>query len=206
MHRGRRKDQAKGVFVLETDHWHGQKDRSSVEPMLRLLERLKGYQVPYQYRTVSTRGELEYALDQYCRPSYKTHPVLYLAFHGHPAADGEPSGIGLADGPVDLGELGAMMEGGCASRVIYFGSCSTLDTHGNRLNSFLTQTKAIAVGGYKEEIDWLESTAFDMLFLGAIQWHSLRRRDSVRRFDEELKSTAPGLYRALGFRLVVRPG
>lgn len=204
MNRGRRLDQKKGVFCLETDQWHGHKDRSSVEPILHLLERLRGYRVPYQHRTVATRGELEYALAQYLNPTYSTHPVLYLAFHGYPAIDGEQSGISLADADLDMGELGAMLEGRCASRVIYFGSCSTLDTHGRRLNSFLKQTKAIAVCGYREDVDWLESTAFDMLFLGNIQWHSLRRRDSLRRFDEELKGTAPGLYRDLGFRLAVR--
>ena len=205
MNRGRRVDQAKGVFCLETAQWNGHKDRSSVEPILRLLERLRGYQVPYQHRTVATRGELEYALEQYLNPTYRTHPVLYLGFHGYPAVDGQQSGISLADGDLDLGDLGTMMEGRCASRVVYFGSCWTLDTHGRRLNSFLTQTRAIAVCGYKEEVDWLESTAFDLLFLGIIQGQSLRRRDSMRRFDEELKNTAPGLYRDLGFRLAVRP-
>ena len=205
MNRGRRIDQKKGVFCLETDQWHGHKDRSSVEPILGLLERLSGYQVPYQHRTVATRGELEYAIERYLKPTYSTYPVLYLAFHGYPAVCGEQSGISLADGDLELGELGAMMEGRCASRVVYFGSCWTLDTHGARLNSFLKQTRAIAICGYREEVDWLESTAFDMLFLGTIQWQSLRRRDSVRRFDDELKSIAPGLYRNLGFRLAVRP-
>ena len=116
MNRGRRLDQTKGVFCLETDQWHGHKDRSSVEPILHLLERLRGYQVPYQHRTVATRGELAYALEQYLNPTYSTYPVLYLAFHGYPAIDGEQSGISLADADLDLGELGAMLEGRCASR------------------------------------------------------------------------------------------
>ncbi len=176
-----------------------------MEPILRVLERLKGYNVPYQYRTIATRGELEYALDRYLQPTYKTHPVLYLAFHGYGGEDGEESGIWLAEGEVTLRDLGTMMEGRCANRIVYFGSCSTLDARPAQLDSFLLRTRAIAACGYQEEVDWLESTAFDMLFLGTVQSTTLRRRDSIQRFDEKLEQAVPGLYRNLGFQMKVRP-
>lgn len=202
---GRRGDEKKGVFCLETDRWFGQKDRSSVEPILSLLERLKDYKVPYLYKRVATRRELEYSLERYLKPGFKTHPVLYLDFHGYPGNKGQQSGLYLEDKDLDMDDLAEMMAGRCAHRVVYFGSCSTLDTHGTRLNSFLRKTGALAVCGYKEEIDWVESTAFDLIFLGKIQRETLRRRDSMRRFDESLRSTAPGLYRDLGFRMTIRP-
>ena len=202
---GRRADKEKGVFCLETDRWFGQKDRSSVEPILSLLERLKDYKVPYLYKRVATRRELEYSLERYLKPGFKKYPVLYLAFHGYPGNKGQQSGLSLEDENLDMDDLADMMAGRCAHRVVYFGSCSTLDTHGTRLNSFLRKTGALAVCGYKEEIDWVESTAFDLIFLAKIQRETFRRRDSMRRFDESLRSTAPGLYRDLGFRMTIRP-
>ena len=193
------------MFCLESEQWYGQKDRSSVEPILNLLERLKDYEVRYLHKRVATRRELEFSLERYRKPTFETHPVLYLAFHGYPGSEGQQSGLCLEDGDLDLDDLAAMMTGRCAHRIVYFGSCSTLNTHGTRLNSFLRKTGALAVCGYKEEIDWVESTAFDLIFLGKIQRETFRRRDSMRRFDESLRSTAPGLYGGLGFRMTIRP-
>lgn len=76
---GRRVDQAKGVFCLEANQWHGRKDGSSVEPILSLLERLKGY----LHKRVATPPEFKYVLERYLQPIFKTHPVLYLAFRAY---------------------------------------------------------------------------------------------------------------------------
>lgn len=204
--KGRRQDQIKGVFCLEADQWYGQKDRSSVEPMLRMLEGMKGLKVPYEHRTVATIPELEHCLDRYLQPIYKTHPLLYLAFHGAGAEEGEESGIELSRRVwVKLSKLAEMMKNRCANRVVHFGACSVMNTDKRRLNSFLRKTKALAVCGYREDADWMLAAAFELIILATIQSYSLRQRDSARRFhrfDESLKATAPGLYRDLGFRLV----
>lgn len=202
---GRRSDQKKGIFCLETDRWYGTKDRSSVAPILDILGRLKNHEVPYLHKGLATRAEMEHSLDRYLQPTFKTHPILYLAFHGYPASKGQQSGLWLGeDDLLPLGELADLMAGRCGNRIIYFGACWAMATDGRRLNSFLHKTEAKAVCGYKEEVDWVESTAFDLLFLGKIQSATLRRRDSLKRFDEKLRETAPRLYRDLGFRMVVR--
>ena len=201
---GRRQDQTKGVYCLETDRWDGSKDRSSVEPVLHLLERLKDYKVPYLHKRVATRAELEHSLRRYLQPGFKTHPVLYFSFHGYRGGKGKQSGLWLDEEKVSLDDLAEIMVGRCTYRVIYFGSCSTLDTDGRRLNTFLQKTGAMAVCGYQEDVDWVESAAFDLLFLGNIQWVTLRRRDSLERLDKLLRDTAPKLYRELGFRMSVR--
>lgn len=204
--KARRKDQIKGVFCLEADQYYGQKDRSSVEPMLRLLEGVKGLQIPYEHRPIGTRRELEYCLDRYLQPTYKTHPLLYLAFHGGGAEEGEESGIYLPeDDWVVLSELAELVESRCANRLIHFGACSVMNTDKRRLNTFLRKTRALAVCGYKEDADWILAAAFEMLILAKIQSYPFSRRDSIGKFDDDLKRTAPGLYRELGFRLVTRP-
>lgn len=43
-----------------------------------------------------------------------------------------------------------------------------------------------------------------MLVLGGLQQASFLQARSVEKFDRELKSTASGLYRKLGFRMLHR--
>ena len=176
-----------------------------MEPILRLLERLDDYEVPYLHKRVATRRELEHSLERYLQPTFKTHPVLYLAFHGYSRSTGQQPGLVLHDGELSIDELGDLMADQCTHRIVYLGACQSLDCDRRRLHSFLRKTGAIAMCGYMEEVDWLESTAFDLLFLGKIQHETLRRRDSMEKFDEFLKDTAPGLYKGLGFRMIVRP-
>ena len=76
--------------------------------------------------------------------------------------------------------------------IIHFGSCSTLDVHDNKLNGFLHQTGALAICGYKTDIEWLESAAFDLLLLGFLQEISFTRH-GIRKLDRLLTDTAPGL-------------
>ena len=208
--KARRKDQIKGVFCLEADQWYGQKDRSSVEPMLRMLEVMKGLKVPYQHRTVATIGELEHHLNRYLQRTYDTHPLLYFAFHGGGAEKGEggkveESGIYLSEGNwMGMSRLAETMEDRCAKRVIHFGACSVMDTDKRRLKAFLRRTGALAVCGYQQDADWIEAAAFEMLILAKIQYYNMGRKDSIQKFDKDLKTAAPGLYKKLGFRLVVR--
>jgi hypothetical protein len=197
----KKKHQPKGVFCLEADWW-GVKDKTSVEHLLRLLESIGSYTVPYVHHDVGTREEFNFYLDKWKR-SFTSYPILYLGFHG------DSGGITVGEGRnnhVPLSDLAERLEGSCRGRVIHFGSCGTLDVHGHRLNAFLKRTGALAVCGYQETVDWIESAAFDLLVLGGLQGVSFRRTSSMEKFADELrKVTAPGLARNLGFRMQVHP-
>ena len=67
------------------------------------------------------------------------------------------------------------LDGGCRGRVVHLGSCGTVDVHGRELKKFLGRTGALAVCGFREDVDWLESAAFDMLVLGRLQGASFLR-------------------------------
>lgn len=194
----KKKSQKKGVFCLETPMWTGRiKDRSSVEPVLRLLE--KGYKVPYLHHDVATTEEFDFYLEKWRLKELDSHPILYLAFHGEP----DWLGVGEGDG-IYLSGLADRLDGCCTGRVIHFGSCATLWVHGHSLNKFLRRTGALAVCGYTEDVDWLESTAFDLLVLGALQNVSFLQASSMRTLEDTLKEQAPGLGRKLGFQIKVR--
>ena len=76
-----------------------------------------------------------------------------------------------------------------------------MDSHGNRLNRFVRNTGAVGVCGYREDVDWLESAAFETLALGLLQGAAFTK-SSIKKFNRELKNLAPGLYDRLGFRLI----
>jgi len=52
---------------------------------------------------------------------------------------------------------------------VYFSSCDTLAENGNRLRRFVRRTESLAVCGFRRYVDWLTSTAFDLLFLREAQ-------------------------------------
>ena len=80
-----------------------------MEPLLRLLETLKGYRVPYLYYDVGTREEFDFYLKKWGQAKFRdTHPILYLGFHGSP---GE---ITVGEGrhsSVTLDEIAERLEG-----------------------------------------------------------------------------------------------
>ena len=197
----RRVNQSKGVFCLETDQWYRQKDKASVEPALRLIERYA--KTPFEHRDVATREEFKFFLDKYLVPGYKNYPILYLGFHGWWCAeDDDDAFVEIGDGsPVFLEDLEDWIDGRCGGRLIYFGACRVMDVDRDRLNRFVRNTGAVAVAGYRGDPDWLESAALDILALGRLQ-DAAFRKPSIDKFNRELEETAPGLYKRLRFRLV----
>lgn len=193
---------AKGIFCLEGD-WSGRLDRlSTVEPILKLLRRWDPYYVPYAHRDVATREEFDLYIRKWTQRAASMFPILYLAFHG------DKSTLYIGDrrrksNNVTLAELGEMLEGRCANRIIFFGSCETLALHGLSLNAFVRRTGALAVCGYRQKVDWLDSTTFELVALGAIQLHTLTK-PGIRAARRRILRSAGALARRLQFRMVVR--
>ena len=191
----KRADHRRGIYCLECDRV-GKKHGTSVEPALRLLETVRDPPVPCLHREVATRGELEFRLRQWVQPEFDSHPILYLGFDGRPGH----IELGRGEGSLDLRELATLLEGACNGRVMHFGSCTTLDQHGNTLNRFMRRTGALAILSYRSDVDRLSSSAFDLLLLGALQDVPLTAH-GMRQLDRLLNETALGLRRKLAFRL-----
>ncbi len=194
------KDQRKGIFCLE-GHWWGVKGKTSIEPMLRLLETQADCRAPYRHYDVGTREELDFYLKKWHGASFDDFPILYLGFHGAPGelhvGEGRNRSLTLEDLADRLGSA-------CRGRVVHLGSCGTVNVPDRQLKEFCTRTGVLAVCGFKKDVDWLKSAAFEMLVLGGLQGASFLRTSSLRTFDEELERSAPGLYKKLGFRLSCR--
>lgn len=192
---------AKGIFCLEGD-WSGRLDRlSTVEPILKLLRRWDPYYVPYAHRDVATREEFDLYVRKWTQRSAARFPILYLAFHG------DDSTLYIGDrrrksNTVTIGELGAMLEGRCDKRVIFFGSCETLALHGHSINAFVRRTGVLAVCGYRRKVDWLDATTFELVALGAIQLQTLTR-PGLRAARRRILASAGALAKRLEFRMVI---
>lgn len=183
---------AKGIFCLEGLWDLNLKNRSSVLPMLELLESRE--RIPHIHRDCATAGEIEFFIKRWTQATYVRYPILYFAFHGTPGA----IYVGQND-EMSLEQLAACFPRHKKSIVI-FGSCSTVAVRKPRLTKFLAQTGAIAVCGYKTDVDWLPSAAFELLLLHAIQQNEFSGKGIkaiVRKATNEARR-----FKELGFRIV----
>lgn len=197
--RRRRRDQTKRVFCLEESGWFGVKDKTTVEPVLRLLETWRT-DFSYLHYDVGTLEEFYFFLEKWREPSFDSYPILYLGFHG--ACSGSSILVGEGkNNEVKLTELARRLKGRCRGRVIHFSSCRTLRARIHQLDKFVDTTGALAVCGFTKDVDWLESAALDVLVLGRLQNASFRQSNSMRKFERELEEVAPDHCDRLGFRM-----
>lgn len=74
---------------------------------------------------------------------------------------------------MDIDALESRLAGQCRGRLVHFGGCRTVALPARRIRQFLRVTKAVAVSGFREEVDWTESTLFEMSYFVALQHHPL---------------------------------
>ncbi len=190
----------KGIFCLEGDWEPDLRSDISVLPYLELLARANHPRIPYIRRDIATIHEIDHYLGKWCQKRYQDYPILYLGFHGSPGR----LFVGSRKAQIDLDWLEDRLEGRCRGRIIHFGSCGTLAAHGHRLNRFLARTGALAVCGYKVEVDWMLAAAFEIILLSGFQKYTLTR-SGMKALQRCVKREAGGLVKDLAFRLVIAP-
>lgn len=179
----------KHVFCLEGDWEKDLRKKSSVGAALEFLKTNCG--INYIHKNCGTKDNLKYYLSLWKQQRYKDYTIAYLAFHGHPEQ------IMIGREYLNLDELAELLNGSCVNKIIHFGSCNTLDTDERKIRKFLESTKALCVCGFKSDIDFLESSVFDMLLMQKFQEY----RD-VKAVDLDLKRNYKKLISNLNFRLM----
>ena len=109
---------------------------------------------------------MEY-LRQYTFKRYQNFTILYLAFHGR------TNRIFVRNESVTLKEISSLLEGKLEGKFVHFGSCSTLRTTDGNISDFISNTKCNFISGYKKNVDYIGSTAFELLYLEVLQKYSL---------------------------------
>lgn len=183
---------APGVFLLEGG-WSPK--LTSTDSALLLLTYLRDSDVisAVAHRYVDTKDGLLDAAQKWGQKQYRHLSIGYFGFHG---------GLGvvrLGRTEIELEELTEVLEGRCANRVIYFASCAVLAGKAKAAEQFLKATGARAVIGYTKYVDWMESSAFDLLLFEA-----LTRYQHLRPAENWLRTTYPDVVDRLGLKVLHR--
>ena len=191
----------KGIFCLEGNWEKDLRGRTTVAPVLELLETSHYPPIRSIHRDVATLGEMEHYLKRWTLRKYDEYPILYLGFHGDPGTLYMRAG---QRDPVQLDWIGERLKGACKGRIVHFGSCGTLAAHGNRLNHFLQQTGALALSGYRTDVDWIQSAAYELVLLSALQFNTFTRQ-GLNAALRRTMTDAGTLARGLKYRMVFPP-
>jgi hypothetical protein len=180
-----------GILCVEGDWEDGLMRRRSVVPVLELIK--SQWNVPFIYRTASTRDEFRVVILEWLKAKYNKYPILYLGFHGNP---GELE-IGKELVPIcDLFEF----RGKGRERVVHFGACETLSADRATLNQFLRMTRFVGVCGFTEEVDWLHSCALEIMILDELSKRKISAKN-IHVFRQNINKVAGNLARELGFHV-----
>lgn len=176
-----------GVFCIEGDWSSRLDDRSSVRPLLEVLEQREI--IRFSHRTAPNIPTLETYLKKWTQKGNQKYGIGYFAFHGSSGA------LSVGGRKYTLDDLASSMAGRLTGKTLYFGSCATLDVTKKAAERFRATTNARAVCGYTEDVDWIESAAFDLNLIQVLS--DYQRIDAAFK---HLRTYHAGAWRALGFR------
>ncbi len=179
----------KYIYCLEGDWEDDLRDKASIRTALDFLH--TNCNVKYIHRHCGTKESLIYYLNNWSSRSYKDYPICYLAFHG------KPGSIRLnGKERLSLDELGEILKNKCKNKIIHFGCCESLNIDQSKLREFLEKTKALCVCGFQTEIDFLESSVFDMVVLYKFQDYK-----DIKALDQDLYKNYRKIRSKLNFKI-----
>ena len=172
-------------------------DVTSIEPILEALS--KHYGTPFVHRDVATKKELKFFIKRWCKYPW-SYPILHIGIHGSAGQ------VCLADGPVDIREIGGWINVPCDNCIIHFSSCGVL--RGADLTSFLDGEGSFsAVSGYSKKMyPMFDAWPFEMIYFAHLNRsrHKRLEPDAMRRVNEKLSEEPYAkLKQHLGFKVHV---
>ena len=196
----RRRRVKNGIFCIECTWWGRLNEPSSIRPMLELIGNGQDGAIPFVHRHADTREAFDDYVRRWAQRQYDAFPILYLGFHGE---DGYLM-VGdsrRTESRVYLKDLEGILAGRCAGRVIHFGACDGMSPHGRKLRGFAKRLGAVAVCGYRKDVDWIESAAFEALLFATLQGKKLTGTTFPARM-RELDRLYSSLRKRVGFHYV----
>lgn len=150
----------KHIACLESLWNSDLEDRWTVRPILEVIANIQELKLAH----LSCNTEAEFAYNLRMLGKRRSYGILYLAFHGAP---GE---LYLADdSALSLEALQEQMGTRFAGRILHLGACSTMRVPADRLEAFVAATGLTMLLGYTRDVDWIESSAMDLLLFQALQ-------------------------------------
>jgi hypothetical protein len=166
------------------------RDVRSVDPVLSALQAARGAR--YAKRHINDPDDLELGLKRWGQRQHQAYNVGYVALHGSPAK------LHIGRKSVDLYELGERLpRATLKQKALHFGSCSVLDLRRSERRELRKMLGVKVVTGFTEDVEWIESLAFELLLFDALTWYQ-RPSDA----ENYIKRTHAAFARRLGFIMV----
>lgn len=184
----------RGVFCLEGE-WHPDDltNESSVSLLLETLSKVRGKDFAYIHRRVAKEDELNFYLKKWLQQKYKSYGVLSLAMHGTK----KKLQFAGTRNEISLEQLQETIDGRGKGRIIYLGSCDTLNIERSEIKEFKKKTKVLAVIGYEKTVEWIEAAAFEMLLFDLLTYYK-----TMSAVEKRLRSDYQSLSKKLGLVFV----
>ena len=163
----------KYIYCIEGNWNNHPKSRLSIKPILELLNTFYG--IKYIYKRCLTKDDFFEALRKYTYKKYDNYPILYIAYHGL------TNRICIGDETITLNEIASAIEGKTRGKIIHFGSCSTLKTSDRNISRFMERTGCSHLSGYKKDVEYNDSNAFELLYLEHLQNHTTKILETFLR-------------------------
>lgn len=184
--------QKKGIFCLDGLLESNLERTSTVQPILKLLHDHQG--IPFICKDFAKWEELEFYLSKWTNRQYLKYPILYISSHG------QESEIHDGTHRYTLEDLAAVLGNRCSNRIIIVSSCSTLLADKRKLKTFLRETNALAICGYRNDVNFLQATAFELLLMAEFQDNEFSGR-GIESIQAKANAIARN-FRELEFRMV----
>ncbi|WP_157621713.1 DUF6642 family protein [Serinicoccus hydrothermalis] len=163
----------------------------TVKPVLQALEHTG--QVRTTHQSINRPEDIFDSFRRWGQNQHAGFTVGYLALHGTPGSVyvGRRK-VGLVDLGEQLRAAGTKLPG----RTLHLGSCAVLEDE-DAVTTFRRAVGLKAITGFTEDVDWLESLAFELLLLDVLTYY--RRVDAVERYIE---NNHKEFAKRLGFTLL----
>ena len=188
------------ILVLESDWARNLRENPSVYPFMNGMCEVNEW--PLYYRHFDSLNDIEFWVEQFqgMRPKQGSRKIVYLAAHGKKA------GIETIETLIPGEKLIPILKKAPSVVGLHFGSCYLCET--DLPQKIVKKTHVKWVSGYTKEVDWIESTLVDLLFLHWM-YAGVPRKQRARRLGVE--KTPEEIYKrfevaeALGFTVFYRP-
>ena len=196
-----------GLAVAESRWWKSGND--SVRPLFETLAGIvEDNPHSVRYDMFSEECSLASIVEDVCDDG--EYHSLYVGAHGD---DNSIAGLGEAEiSRVKLRNMLRNHNSGGEIKGVYFGSC-LIGTERNAA-FWLTDTPTTGlqwVGGYKTSVDWIDSSAIDMIFWSKYLHERKRNRSRrkgkrselqmVKHAALEMKTLMPSIFNQMGFNI-----
>jgi len=188
----------KSILVLEAPWDSDSLESSSVWPMIREFAAVRGIKAFHQ--TFFDKASFDHWVKAYDEEPGAGAKLLYIACHG---GNGQLGGLTKR---LNRTSIQAAVQKATTISFVHFGSC--LFGSETNLEELLNAAPHLRwAAGYDKEVDWVDSTLFDILLWGRIESRDEEtHRKKTHTLASELIGQVQGLADQLGFRFQYRYG